>query len=694
MTSWTFADADPAANAFAEKLEDCFAAADADAALIAFAAHMPEAAALPRTISPFGAERPHPLAGLSALLVARAIQRTGRLKEVRAFLAEVAGRYFQPPSYRTPEACLAGLASHFPYISMPLIDAAMGAGKPMTAAVMIYDFEREVRGPLWTGADPQHAAITADPRVIPYGPFDYEPGWALDQQLRLMGEADLDRRLASVRKFDALVLENALRAEQPARALPFLEARLPEIRTEAIEDSSHFGFNAVCVLAALGRDGEAMQLAHDLARRGYDLMWRFDLERAAEMAWTQEMRQNEWLGPLSQTPAYADFLRTEVRGEKVDLEDPALVPLAAVRDGELGGKKKARCFLGRRLIAPGEPIVRMRRLHGARSDDREETSGKAAFDASGWSAARAALEGDRIPLAQLFPPHTRYRTRWESPFFAAFAHDLADDPSSLDMARAARLIAEHAPPPIRHEWVKGANSRTLAFPPFEGDGGHGDGPNLAWRLVRAGQGEALLRELARLEAPLADKAFAMLATFDHPLLRSAAAKHFEAPDLPAMMDLAFRSRHTLADHLKLADFGAAQPRFRAGLLAAMSAYALHLYSNYHPGVDWYLQGLEHYSLAGGSRLLFFLIHHAGEEQVMADMLAHGWLPHSVGAGAFDGYGNSRPYFVRTVAFHLALHAPEKLDGFIGQDFIPRWCDTSVDRDTLRMLKSLKAGKRK
>jgi len=58
----------------------------------------------------------------------------------------------------------------------------------------------------------------------------------------------------------------------------------------------------------------------------------------------------------------------------------------------------------------------------------------------------------------------------------------------------------------------------------------------------------------------------------------------------------------------------------------MRAYALHLYSNRQPGADWFLEGLEHFSLAPGCQLLFFLIHHPEDDEVLATMIEKS-LPH-------------------------------------------------------------------
>jgi hypothetical protein len=75
--------------------------------------------------------------------------------------------------------------------------------------------------------------------------------------------------------------------------------------------------------------------------------------------------------------------------------------------------------------------------------------------------------------------------------------------------------------------------------------------------------------------------------------------------------MTFDSRLSLADHLVIADYGRAHLRYRTGLVAAIEAYGLALYSTYHlgQGPNWWRAGLEHYAYARGGRLLFMLIHH-------------------------------------------------------------------------------------
>ena len=136
---------------------------------------------------------------------------------------------------------------------------------------------------------------------------------------------------------------------------------------------------------------------------------------------------------------------------------------------------------------------------------------------------------------------------------------------------------------MRLTWLVGRYRFAHLSDPMTNDEGHGDPVNLLWRLLKAGHGAALFERSTHL--PQADQVFAMLGTFAREDCRAAAATHFGLPNLPAIMDRAFAERLSLDEHLALAAFGRDNPRWRAGLVAAMRAYALHLYSNTHPGVD-------------------------------------------------------------------------------------------------------------
>ncbi|TWT08624.1 hypothetical protein [Reyranella sp. CPCC 100927] len=672
------ADEDPATGFFAA-LKGALDALDPDAALIALArASAPQIIA----IAPTDSAPLHPLLGVAAALFAQALNRMGHPETV----APVLGWFCDclAPPHRRGEGHWR-LTTAFPFVWMGLIDAALGQGD-QTAAVDVFvhacDARRHGRADATT-ADPLAVALIAHAGAQRQDSFVLSPASLLERGEAILGLGPLDRRLERVQAFHAGFVAIALVADAAGRVLPLVEAELPAYLAAPTIDNSHFEFNAICVLAATGRDAQALEAARALARRGYGQAWRFNLATAETMGWTQEMRQNEWLGHLATTPQYATFLRAYVI-RPFQPHGPETTALCAVRDGRWSGKKPRKCAISKAPIAPGAPVVRYRHLFGRALDGAFHIAAEEAFAASPAQQARDAFEAERIPLAALFPFAHTVDGHWDSPLIAAFHFDIARDPAAFDIDRAARLIAEHAPPPIRRYWIKGPSraEQVPAFAPFAGDDGHGDAVNFAWRLIKAGHRAALLAAVAT--RPEADKVFAMLATFDDADLRQAAARHFDLPDLPETMARAFAERPTLDDHWALAAYGDAHPRFRAALVAAMSAYGLHLYSNNHPTADWFLQGLEHYAYAGGSQLLFFLIDHPRDEPVLAEVVREMWIPS--GWSAHDAYGNTGLFYVRTALLHFARHAPDKLQAWLARP----WCDLAKgmakERETLRLVK--------
>lgn len=670
----------------AAELRDCLDAVDPDQALVAFAGQPRELDVLEP------AQTPPPLVGLAAMLSAGALLRRGMPDRVAALFNELSDAL--APAGRKGEGNWRMLVA-FHCLYGPLIDAAL-ALKDQAQAVRLLNqcrADMRTRGEDGSTAEPAVAALMAHPGTGDYGPFRIGPAWLLSRYEQTSALGPLDHRLAEVQTFHAGLVESALLAEAPRRAMPLIEQELHWYLASAAIDTSHFEFNAICVLAVLGRFDEALAAARQLVRRGYHLMWRFSLESARQMAWTQEMRQNEWLEALARTPDYQRFLTEDLPGPLLG-DDPAINPLCMVKDGVWTGKANKRCCISRQPIRPGAPVVRFRRLFNRASDGDLEMAASEAFGGSPWQAARLQFETDAIPVALLFPRNfTRDAQLNDAPHIHAFAYDVARDPEAFDIARAVELIADHAPPPIEYTWDKGSrdNRWEPAFPRFGGADGHGDAVSLAWRAVKAGFCDAMLKQVSALPDAKADKVFAMLGTFEDLRLRGAAAAHFDLPDLPPAMAVVFKDRLSLEDHEALAAFGSRNSRYRAGLAAAMQAYGLHLYSNYRPKADWFLAGLERYAMAGGSALLYLLIDHPEDDPVLKTVVEQGWLPDK-SSGSIVDYGNARPFYARTTLFHLARNQPARLDSWLTPQVAARWNDSSYGRETLRLINKHRTGK--
>lgn len=677
----------------AAAIRTCLDAADTDAAILNFLDQ-------PLDVGPLESwEKPHPVIGLAAMLGAGALLRRGLPDRVVPLLSRFsdalapAGQQGEKP-WR--------MINPFHGLYAPLVDAALAMKDQRQAVQRLNDCWKHMRsrGEDKLIAEPLTSALIAHPKASDYGPFRIAPAWLLDRYEQVLAMAPLDHRLAEVQTCHAGLAESALLAEKPQRAMPLIAQELDWYLTCSVIDTSHFEFNAICILAELGRFEEALRAARRLVRRGYHLAWRFELDTAQRMVWTQEMRQNEWLSNLAATADYQRFLKEDLPGPLLG-DDPAVNPLCLVRDGAWSGKKPRRCRISRQMIAPGDPVVRYRRLFDRSSDGDLEMASQDAFATSSWQTARRQFETETIPVTLLFPRSTTHNAELhDAPYIHAFVHDVARDPKAFDIARAATLIADHEPPPIAYTWEKGdwekgdrekgdGNDRWApAFPPFAGADGHGDAVNLAWRIVKAGFRDAMLAQVSVLPDAKADKVFAMLATFEDAALRQAAATHFDSPDLPNIMQTIFKDRLTLEDHETLADYGG-NARYRAGIVAAMRAYGLHLYSNYRPKADWFLAGLERYTHAGGSALLYVLIDHPEDDPVLATVIEKGWLPDRAG-GSVDEYGNAQPFYVRATLFHLARHQPERLEPWLTPQQVSRWSGMAYSRETLRLIKAYRS----
>jgi hypothetical protein len=362
-----------------------------------------------------------------------------------------------------------------------------------------------------------------------------------------------------------------------------------------------------------------------------------------------------------------------------------------VREGTWGGKKKKKCFISKNYIMPGDTVLRIRRMRGCNGFDDFDVASIEGLRASPWQQAVDDFAANTVPLQRLFGATRNCGVKWHDPDISAFHYDTVVDPEHVDIARAVAIIAAHNPPPIRRTWEKGPDDEDRykpAFDPWAGDEGHGDPLTLIWFLIKAGYRDQILVEVTRLPRADADKVFAMLATFDDEPLRTAAAQHFALPGLPAMMALVFAPRLSLEQHLEIAAFGRDHPRYRSAIARAMRSYGLHLYSNYHPTADWALLGLDQYSMAHGCQLLLLLVHHPADDEVLADMIATGWLPDGVSSGGYDAYGNSSHYYYRAASLHLALDHPERFAAWMDRPWPRSSLTKAIDRETFRLLDKL------
>ncbi|WJH39395.1 hypothetical protein N7E02_21515 [Aliirhizobium terrae] len=611
-----------------------------------------------------------PQGALGIFLGARALIRSAPGDEawvfIEAALAAYAAAHLRGHRMYVRHSALGDALSSYPNLRIIVVEALLSARQWQDAATALRDLQKAAKphdllpDTFTEDALGLLAALAADHRLGPVT-LPNVPS-AIDWTYAMLHELVEPSRLDETREITwwayAEYLVAALKAGRTAEAASFVDARAQA--AWPIENRQHYSFNAICALSHAGRIDDAVAGIRDLVRRGYDMLWRFDRDRAEAMWWTKKMGQLDWLAPLEDVAAYQEVNARYMTPRPRSNDGPQPEPFASVEETQLSGRAGKRCALSRKLIAPGDAIYRVRPFRGG-GDDAHIVA-KAAFEASPLMEWYGKHVGDGYVPADFRPSAPTHAGQFfDAPAAAAFLFDLIEG-AAFDVDAFIACIARPKVFPMRFEWIRGKFDY-LHCPedgPHVNDAHAGDYVNLTWIMLRCGFGPEILRRLSEIDRAIADPIFAMLATFDRGDCRKAAAAHFGLDTLPELIDIAFQSRLSLDDVLTLAGFGEDNPRFAEAMSQALATYNLHIYSNTHPQVDWYLDGLQHYALAKGARLAFFLIHTPERLPVLQTMLAEGWLVKGVGAGGYDGYENSGHTLFQAAVANRLRQAPDTL----------------------------------
>ncbi|WP_159998282.1 hypothetical protein [Roseomonas sp. 18066] len=644
--------------------------------------------ALPPALERGDPEQPRlpPDGALGIFLGARVLLRGGRGAEAWDWIEAAIEAYARahPAGHRhyVWSSALGDALGAYNNLRLVVVEALIAAQRWPEAAQAMAD--------LSTAALRHDSPSHLDPALLrdhPLGPLWHDAAWQAAQLRQLCAPGRLDPRKSTTWSLRADFLIVALKTGATGEARAFVERHAEE--AWPVEDRSHYGFNALCVLASTAPAEQAVAAARELIRRGYDLLWRFNREAVEQMPWTRATGQLDWLAPLEDAPGFAALRAAQLGPVPPAGKTPHPGPFKSVWQDTLGGKTRKRCALSRRLIAPGEPVIRFRLFH-EHLQDTPAIAALEAFEASDLAPWRDRHRADGYAAADFARPrHRGARAALDAPAAAAFLFDLGEG-GGFDVDAFLACITEAPVNPMRFHWLQGRAQR-LAEPPDGfccNDAHAGDYVTLTWMMLRSGHQETILDRLRGWPAERADPVMAMLSTFDRPALRAAAAAHFGIADLPEVLSLIFQSRQGLEDVLRISAFGRDQPRFAAAMAAAMARWNLHLYSNSHPQVDWFLQDLEHYTVAHGTRLTWLFIEAPARLPVLARMLQTGWLPTGVGSGGYDGYSNTSHALHRAAVMNRALLAPDGVAYWLETEWITRLLHAPALREAQRQVAAL------
>lgn len=505
-----------------------------------------------------------------------------------------------------------------------------------------------------------------------FGTFMFDDDWLYSQQEYLISSAVLDDRCEDTWRQYARHLKYLMKKGRLDDALILVRAKLPVIAH--LEDRFSFHILSMAIFSKLELIDEALSVLMNLFHRG-----EYYEEPTYFSALNMEPDLNDWLKNLWQTPKFKTLGKDKpCNNNKQNKNDEISGPFRAINEVILDGKKRKRCTVTRKLISPGDSVYRYITWCGI-----EYIAGKEAVESSEmyeWVRRHCA---DAYAWRDFSHAHCGCG-HFDHPDIKKYLFNLLNG-NAFNAKEFVELVSNPVVYPMRFQWVSDVSfdKRHLAESLYVNDDLAGEFVKLCWIAIKCGHAKEIFKQLAKEPQQIADPIFAMLATFERPDCRQAAAEHFDLPGLGDMMALAFNPRLTLDKLLQLVDFGKQHPRLAQALATAMERYNLHLYSNYRPQIDWYLQGLENYSTGKCGQLLYFFIHIPEFVPVLKTMVERGLMVNGVSQGAYDGYDNTGNHFHHAAVIHCMLYAPQKLDHWLNTFWIEKFLLGAPLRQTKR-----------
>ena len=212
---------------------------------------------------------------------------------------------------------------------------------------------------------------------------------------------------------------------------------------------------------------------------------------------------------------------------------------------------------------------------------------------------------------------------------------------------------------------------------------NGDTVYLLYILKKCGYLEDIFKALPSLpeDFPL------LLMCFADAGIRQRVEEYMGIPGLAAMYDLAF-APHRLGvnDQVRLVDFGRRNPRFQELLGASLFRYGYHVYNQYTPKPDWFVQEFAHFSSAYCADVMLSLVSAPDALLQLRQIMEFGPGTYFEGGPMLSyGFDFCWPYFSRTILAYLALNGDSRLAA---------WQDAELGQRALymRMHKRLKTQK--
>ena len=448
----------------------------------------------------------------------------------------------------------------------------------------------------------------------------------------------LDRSFSSTWKRYLAVLHDAALA--PEQAATFLD-RLSAEPDEYLGYNTKYPYSKALWLLRLGRDTEAL-----------------DAFRKGELYGCRGYPPGELLDALKASPAAAEYMRNlaaESRVINLSAREELLqhLPFTWLERGPVPVKSMwdiCRPKAARRSLFKGDDAYFFRSFTQSRAE--KWAAAPDLFDRHPYfSAGKEKYANDAYAIHEYNPRLKPFR----APYLNRFLNTRPGD--AFDLETLLR---------------KAATERGGGYPYAIGQGGdvlyaeevpvnycsNGEIVYLLYILKKCGYLENVFNALPGLpeDFPL------LLMCFADRGIRQRVEEYMGLPGLASMFDLAFAPRRlNVKEQLKLIEFGKSNPRFQELLAASLSRYGYHLYNQFMPNPDWYVQDFAHFGKAYCCDVMLFLASAPELQPQVRLMLEYGpGTGFAFGSVVYQGFTDGFVFFYRNILAYLAMTRDSRL----------------------------------
>lgn len=488
---------------------------------------------------------------------------------------------------------------------------------------------------------------------------------------------NLNENLSSTWQVYTEYLKNSIRQKHISEAIAFTKTIK---QAELAFTSCDYALYWALLYAYNDQPSNALKILKKAHHYGYRGFWQFDPD---SHGWgSKDSEEYRLLEPIHQNSTLQQYIKSVYTGKVEPWGFDIYSTPFCWFEKVILGRKNVCCYLSKQKLQKGELVYGIRFFNGA----YDIPSNLFYCQIEAFEQHQAAKTSLHKYLNNSYSlSDYAFKISYDHPLINFFWNNIED----FDLLTTLKLIAQppvHPTPYLKYAYEE----RPLPIYDSKNKGYHlekningGTGSeflDLLYILVKCGYLEAIVSLLPQLPTHFPY----LFLFFNSKNIHEKIANYLteDSTELSNLLDISFKryNKKSPQEVLQLALYGQNNPNFLKNFSICLNYYECHLYSNYHPGVNWFFQEFSHFIRTKGGGLLDFFISAPELIPALQQMKTETCYLTGLSQGAIDAYNNSLPFLYRTIVLHLA---------FIGAESTKKWMDFPIHFRDSNYYKNLK-----